>query len=45
MKRDDDSNRYQQIARLAEERDHKERELIRIEAELRHLVYNNDADE
>jgi hypothetical protein len=36
------SQRYQHIARLAEERDNAEEELIRVEAELRSVIYNID---
>jgi hypothetical protein len=40
-----DADRYQQIAKLAQIRDQRERELAKTESELRSLIYNLDADE
>ena len=38
-------NRYMRIAALAEQRDRREAELARVEADLRRLIYNDDPDE
>ena len=40
-----ESDRYKRIAQLAAERDQRERELIRVESELRRVVYQLDEDD